>query len=283
MARMRIRSIKPEIWQDEKVGNLSPQERLLFLGLITMADDEGRLREFLSAINGHVFPYDNFSAKKINNWLTKLAKAELIERYKVDGIAYISLCGWSDHQKVNRPRQSDLPPPPSLRDHDLFTESSVINHDSFTEDVCPPVRARGSAPSPDPDPRVKTTKEKNQELPARSKLAKLVDEIISILSQCKRLFIERVGIENAVAAHPNGDHLRAARGVVVRASDPTCTHTNAARLLVWELQQQEERQQRSPGNGIKASRKEAAAYLSKNAEALAAREARLAEKFGVPS
>ena len=39
----RIRTIKPEFWTDEKLAPLSPICRLTFLGLVSMADDAGRL------------------------------------------------------------------------------------------------------------------------------------------------------------------------------------------------------------------------------------------------
>jgi hypothetical protein len=64
--RPRIRTIKPEMWADEKVGQLSRDARLLFVGLITMADDEGRLRGCPAAILGHVFPYDDDALRKLD-------------------------------------------------------------------------------------------------------------------------------------------------------------------------------------------------------------------------
>ena len=39
----RIRTIKPEFWEDEDVGRLSPMARLLFIGSWSLADDEGLL------------------------------------------------------------------------------------------------------------------------------------------------------------------------------------------------------------------------------------------------
>ena len=38
----RIRTVKPDIWTDEKFVELSPLARLLFIGLWNFADDEGR-------------------------------------------------------------------------------------------------------------------------------------------------------------------------------------------------------------------------------------------------
>lgn len=44
MSRPRIRSIKPEMWQDEDFGLLDPEAQLLFIGLISHADDHGRFK-----------------------------------------------------------------------------------------------------------------------------------------------------------------------------------------------------------------------------------------------
>lgn len=38
----RIRSLKPVIWESEKVGRMSALSRLNFIGLISLADDHGR-------------------------------------------------------------------------------------------------------------------------------------------------------------------------------------------------------------------------------------------------
>ncbi len=51
----RIRSIKPEFWADEKMSSLSPIDRLVFLGLIGMADDFGRVHDNVKVIDAFVF------------------------------------------------------------------------------------------------------------------------------------------------------------------------------------------------------------------------------------
>lgn len=120
-SRPRIRSIKPEMWQDEKVGQLGRDARLLFLVLISLADDEGRFRALPSMILGHGYPYDTDAAKKLDRWLSEVELAGLVDLYTVDGVRYGSLPGWS-HQKINRPSPSTLPEPPRKRQgnvHDL--------------------------------------------------------------------------------------------------------------------------------------------------------------------
>lgn len=125
MSRPRIRSIKPEMWHDEAFGSLTPQARLLFIGLITMADDEGRLRDLPAAIIGHVFPYDSVPPAKVDRWLEELNHADLIVRYDVGEHSYIALRSWSKHQKINRATESRLPAPP--------TERSLNGHGKFSE------------------------------------------------------------------------------------------------------------------------------------------------------
>lgn len=52
----RIRTIKPEFWGDEKLAPCSPITRLVFLGLISMADDAGRVVDNVKVIDAFVFP-----------------------------------------------------------------------------------------------------------------------------------------------------------------------------------------------------------------------------------
>jgi hypothetical protein len=138
MTRPRIRSLKPEMWHDEAFGALTPQARLLFIGLITMADDEGRLRDLPAAIVGHVFPYDAVPAAKVDRWLQELEHAGLIVRYDVGAHSYIWLRSWAKHQRINRPTPSRLPQPP-------FNESSLNGHGAVTERSSPRARACAGA------------------------------------------------------------------------------------------------------------------------------------------
>jgi hypothetical protein len=123
--RPRIRTLKPEMWADEKIGALSRDARLLFVGLVTLADDEGRFRAMPSAILGHVFPYDEDALRKLEKWTRELERGHLLVRYQHAGVTYGALNGWSKHQKINRPNPSELPSPPSWNGHGEITEGSV--------------------------------------------------------------------------------------------------------------------------------------------------------------
>ena len=105
----RIRSLKPQVWQDEKIGQVSRDARLLFIGLITLADDEGRFRTLPPVVCGHVFPRDSDAHRKLSKWLDELSSAGLIQLY---GSEYGYLPKWESHQRIAHPTPSILPEPP---------------------------------------------------------------------------------------------------------------------------------------------------------------------------
>lgn len=110
MARKRM--IDPSFWEDEKLGSCDPITRLLFMGLISQADDEGRLKGHPSLLRSIIFPYDeSITAEIIEIWLTKLADSEhqLIRRYEVDNQKYIFITNFKKHQTINKPQKSKLP------------------------------------------------------------------------------------------------------------------------------------------------------------------------------
>lgn len=135
--RPRIRTLKPEIWKDEAVAAVSHEARLLFIGLITMVDDAGRMRLAVPAIVGHVYPFETIPAQKVQRWLEELEREHLIAVYEYEGRSYAWLPGWRANQKINRPTPSKYPCPPfsdsSWSPHDGLIESSVNGHGAFTE------------------------------------------------------------------------------------------------------------------------------------------------------
>lgn len=112
MSRPRIRTFKPEIFADEKFGTLSRDARNLFFGLVSMADDEGRLRAMPAAVLGHVFPYDDDASRKLSRWVREVEQSGMVLCYEHQGTPYLAFRHWRRHQQINKARPSDLPPPP---------------------------------------------------------------------------------------------------------------------------------------------------------------------------
>lgn len=105
----RIRTLKPEFWTDEKIALLDPLTRLVFLGLISNADDYGRLIDNLKMLDGQIFPFTDDSCAEP---LETLAKLSRILRYtSKSGQNLIQIVGWKNHQKVDHPGKEILPAP----------------------------------------------------------------------------------------------------------------------------------------------------------------------------
>lgn len=105
----RIRTIKPEYWGDEKLAALAPIDRLVFLGLISMADDAGRLVDNAKTIDGFLFPSTDDSSRTSLETLTALGR--LVRYASGSGQRLLQITNWEKHQKVNHPSSYTLPGP----------------------------------------------------------------------------------------------------------------------------------------------------------------------------
>lgn len=126
----RIRSLHPSFWQDDKVADLPLGARLLFQGLWTYADDEGRLKENVRQLKAQVFPYDPFTSQEIGGWLQKIIDLGMVIHYNVDGANYLQIIHFRDYQHPDRPKPSRLPPPSAQ-------ESPRLVNDVATTGSCP--------------------------------------------------------------------------------------------------------------------------------------------------
>lgn len=108
---MPNRIIKESIRTSDSINELSWFEECLFYRLIVSCDDFGRFDGRPAIIKGTCFPLkENVTVKAIRDGLNKLAMAELVNLYKVDGKPYLSLPAW-DHHQTRRANKSKYPSP----------------------------------------------------------------------------------------------------------------------------------------------------------------------------
>lgn len=111
MARNRM--IKPEFWEDEKIGTLSLPARLLFLACLNFADDEGLIRWNSSYLNSCAFVYDDFKQNEIEKLMNELIENKFIYAYKMQDTK--AMIGWiinfHKHQRIDHPQPSKFPAP----------------------------------------------------------------------------------------------------------------------------------------------------------------------------
>jgi hypothetical protein len=103
----RIRSIKPEFFTDEELGQLSPAIRLLFIALWTEADKAGRLKDKPKTLKARCIPFDHVDIDKA---LGALADGKFIIRYEAEGEAYIQIRTWEEHQRPHHTERESVIP-----------------------------------------------------------------------------------------------------------------------------------------------------------------------------
>lgn len=131
----RIRTVKPEWLDDERLVCASDAARVLSIALITLADDHGRGRASVVLLGGRVFPNHANPREHAARAREELVSARYVLVYEVDGQEYYQIRNWAKHQRVDRPSASQLPPPPP---------------DSEQKPLCcaTPANVREDAPSP---------------------------------------------------------------------------------------------------------------------------------------
>lgn len=136
----RARNIKPGFFTNEDLVELDFATRLLFAGLWTLADREGRLEDRPKKIKIGVFPADNVDVEVM---LQELHRCQFIKRYEVDGERFIQIVSWHKHQSphhtekkseipdehgcltVKEPKQDGGNPPDSLIPDSLIPDSTT--------------------------------------------------------------------------------------------------------------------------------------------------------------
>ncbi len=112
--RPRIRTIKPEVFQDERLWDLSLSTGLPllqgFAGLWCFSDREGRFEWRPRALKNGILPYWSGDFARV---LEVLESGRFIARYLVDSSPFGVVRTFLEHQVINqREAQSVLPAPP---------------------------------------------------------------------------------------------------------------------------------------------------------------------------
>lgn len=104
----RIRTIKPELLDDEKTATLTNGEWRLFVSMILLADDYGNLHANSRKLAATIFW--GSEAIDIQGALLHFQDLGLARLYHVRGQAYVHLTGWEKHQRVDKPGKPLCPP-----------------------------------------------------------------------------------------------------------------------------------------------------------------------------
>lgn len=131
MARKRM--IDPSIWINEGFGTLTNLAELVYIGLVSIADDEGRGKASPAYIKAVLFPYkDDLRIADIEKTLFEISSKMSVIFYSCDGNKYYTLTSWEVWQKIDKPSQSKIPEYDEKTMSLLFDEHSTNNSRIFS-------------------------------------------------------------------------------------------------------------------------------------------------------
>lgn len=114
----RARNLKPGFFKNELLAECQYAARILFEGLWTLADREGRLEDRPRRIRSEVLPYDNVNVDKLLNELADKkdpdGKPAFIVRYNDSGAGYIAVVNFKKHNSPHVKEPPSVIPAPYL-------------------------------------------------------------------------------------------------------------------------------------------------------------------------
>jgi hypothetical protein len=128
----RARNIKPGFFENEDLAELGAEAMLLFAGLWTHVDREGRCEDRPKRIKAKVFPY---FAVDVDTLLFSLQDRGFIRRYVVDETHYIQVVNFAKHQSPHVKEAASTIPAPGLSgaNTELAPPDSLIADTGFSD------------------------------------------------------------------------------------------------------------------------------------------------------
>ena len=127
----RIRSIKVDLFLDEKLGRCSPGARLLFVGMIANADDAGVCRAGVAYLRSTIYPYDQ--DPNLPYLLSELSREGIISQIEESGEHYAHIRKFMRHQRldsISAANRTFLLTQGAMTRHGIQWDASRANDDS---------------------------------------------------------------------------------------------------------------------------------------------------------
>jgi hypothetical protein len=117
----RARQLKPGFFQNDQLAECSHAARLLFAGLWTIADREGRLEDRPRRLRAEIFPYEDLDADRLLEELAAIHESNghpaFLLRYELEGHRFIQIVNFVKHQQPHyKEAPSVLPAAPDWQD-----------------------------------------------------------------------------------------------------------------------------------------------------------------------
>jgi hypothetical protein len=122
----RTRDIRPGFFKNEDLAECHPLARILFAGLWTLADRDGKLENRPKKLKAELLPYDDCV---IADLLSQLSQFGFIAQYEVSNTQYIMVNNFQEHQRIH-PKE-----PPSVIPDPEYIQNRVLPRLDNTQQV----------------------------------------------------------------------------------------------------------------------------------------------------
>lgn len=129
----RIRTLKPEILEDQFTAGLSDSAFRLFISAIVLADDFGNLQGDERWLRSMIW-WAHDDSPSLAEVLGELRRVSLVKIYEVRGQVYLHLRGWAKHQRIDNAGKPRVPKPDD------------VDAKEIVEEDCWPSGCRGDIP-----------------------------------------------------------------------------------------------------------------------------------------
>lgn len=105
----RIRSIKPQHWEDKFLPKISIGAHLLWIGMWNFSDDKGIIERDYHLIKSYVFPRrKDIKPLHVEKWIKELIKFKFVIPFEHEDIQYVIHRTFDVHQKIDKPQKSKI-------------------------------------------------------------------------------------------------------------------------------------------------------------------------------
>ncbi len=106
----RIRTIKPDFYDDEKMGQLTIQANFLYIGMWVFSDDEGVIKRSANWIKSQIFPHrEELRLSDVKGWIKELEESRRIIPFEYSEESYYLIRNLKSNQRIDKPHPSKIP------------------------------------------------------------------------------------------------------------------------------------------------------------------------------
>lgn len=133
--------IKPKFWDDAKIGRISRDARLLYIGMWNFSDDLGVIRANSVWMKSKIFPFDQMQIQQFDKICQEILRNGFISLFSYKGEEFYYLPKFSLHQTINKPNYEEVNVPKELLfiNLDKITEQSRNDTGLITEQSIPKI------------------------------------------------------------------------------------------------------------------------------------------------